>query len=340
MSSAFATGGYAPYSYSWSYAGQTGDTAYLPIAQNGTIDYYVTATDACGFTGTDTVTVTMNQTLMVDSMYMVPTSACQITGVVVGLGAGMTGQPHYHWEGPGVGGTYQIDASVMQNLPAGTYYFSISDNVCFVEDSIVVTQNPGPIADFTSSLASGCIPLSVTLTNTSQNATNYSWNFGNGNTLTVANQNPINQVYNASSVITLIAYNGPCADTVTGFVATSICGCMDPAALNYNPLANVDDGSCVYPTPTVEAPNVFTPDGDGVNDLFELTTTHAEKIELIINNRWGNLMFSGSGSNPTWDGKVQGTPASEGVYFYQYTVTGIQGDILTGHGFVELFRSK
>ena len=61
-------------------------------------------------------------------------------------------------------------------------------------------------------------------------------------------------------------------------------------------------------------------------------------IEFTITNRWGITMYTGSGINPVWDGKVNGNPASEGVYFYQYKVTGVTGDVLEGHGFVELIR--
>ncbi|MCC6700541.1 MAG: choice-of-anchor L domain-containing protein [Fluviicola sp.] len=338
--SATASGGYAPYTYQWSYANQTGDTAYVPILQNGTVDVYVTATDQCGFTGTDTVTVTMNQTLAIDTMAMVNTNFCANTGVVWGLAVGQTGQPQFNWSGPSPSSAFTIDASVMQNLPAGMYVFTITDDVCSVTDSIQVGTDPGPIADFTSSLSSGCDPLDVTFTNLSQNATSYSWNFGNGNTANVNDLSTQNQTYSSDATIMLVAYAGVCSDTIYGAVDISICGCMDPIALNYNPLATVDDGSCVFPTPTVSAPNVFTPNGDGSNQVFELTTTNAVKIDLIISNRWGNKMVekSGLGSSISWDGTVNGMPASEGVYFYQYTVYGVQGDELKGHGFVQLIR--
>ena len=53
-------------------------------------------------------------------------------------------------------------------------------------------------------------------------------------------------------------------------MSAEISGCTDPTADNFNPLATVDDGSCFYPDPVVEAPNVFTPNDDGNNDDFEL----------------------------------------------------------------------
>ncbi len=336
---ATASGGFGPYTVTWPYNNHTGTSNYLPAMTNGTYNYVVNAIDACGNTGTDTVTIVLNQTLAVDTMNATMASSCQNNGVVWGLATGLTGQPQYHWEGPGQGGPNQIDASVLQNLPPGWYYFTVTDNVCSVYDSIYVDQEPPPVADFNTNVFSGCSPLSVLITNTSQNANMYSWDFGNGNTLNTSDlSTPINQVYTNDGVIRLIASKGPCADTMWVSIDTDICGCMDPEAINYNPAANVDDGSCIFPTPEVEVPNVFSPNGDGVNDLFQLTTKYATNIKITIVDRWGLPMVEVEGVNPTWDGKVDGLEAVEGVYFYQYEITGMAGAHLEGHGFVQLFR--
>ena len=60
----------------------------------------------------------------------------------------------------------------------------------------------------------------------------------------------------------------------------NICGCTEETALNYNPLATQDDGSCLYPEPIVSAPNVFTPNGDteDVNEEFFLTTENLSEF--------------------------------------------------------------
>ena len=281
----------------------------------------------------------MNQTLAIDTMNSTRTSSCENNGTVSGLATGLTGQPQYHWEGPGTNGPIQVNASSAQNLPPGWYYFTVTDNVCSVEDSIYVDQEPAPVADFNTNVISGCSPLSVLITNTSQNANMYSWDFGNGNTLNTADlSTPINQVYNNDAVIRLIASKGPCADTMWVSIDTDICGCMDPEAINYNPTANVDNGSCIYPIPEVEVPNVFSPNGDGVNDTFFLTTKYVTNIKITIVDRWDLPMVEVEGLNPSWDGKINGLEASEGVYFYHYEITGMAGASLEGHGFVQLFR--
>jgi gliding motility-associated-like protein len=335
-------GGYPPYTYSWNYGGQTGDTAYVPISQNGSLDYIVTATDACGFTGTDTVTVTMNQTLQIDTMYMFPATACNPDGAVSGVVSGLTGQPLYNWTGPGNPGSFSIDATVLQNIPSGWYYFSVSDNVCSVNDSVFVTQENPPIAQLSGDPLSGCSPVVVTFTNTSQNTSAYQWTFGNGQTASTTDLSSQTQTYTASATAMLVAFQGLCSDTAYVSIVVDICGCTDPSALNYDPAATQDNGSCAYPIPpmpTVEAPNVFTPGPDAVNPLFMLTTTNSESVELTILNRWGNEVFRETGMQPKWDGKAAGTDVPEGVYFYKYTVKGIGGvNTLEGHGYLHLIR--
>jgi gliding motility-associated-like protein len=196
-----------------------------------------------------------------------------------------------------------------------------------------------PLAQFTPNVVIGCQPLGVTLTNSSTDALTYEWDFGNGNVYTVGDTLAQTDTLLVSGTITMVAFDQYlCSDTTEVGIQVDICGCMDPIADNYNPIANVDDGSCEYSYPEVTAPNIFTPNGDGDNDVYELITTNAVNIRLTILNRWGNEMFSAEGLNPSWDGTINGTDAAEGTYFYTYTVTGPTGDSLEGHGFLQLVR--
>lgn len=64
-------------------------------------------------------------------------------------------------------------------------------------------------------------------------------------------------------------------------------------------------------------PNVFTPNGDGVNDLFlPIDLEGIRTYELHIYDRTGKLVFRGTHPE-AWDGLVEGRPAIEGVYFYR-----------------------
>jgi gliding motility-associated-like protein len=70
-------------------------------------------------------------------------------------------------------------------------------------------------------------------------------------------------------------------------------------------------------------PNVFTPNGDGANDLFTpFPYDYVERIDIHIYNRWGDEMFSTHNPDVEWNGcsKLTGKPCSDGVYFYVCTV--------------------
>ena len=344
------TGGFPPYDIVWD-SGETDMPLQVPVdGANGYYYFGFTATDQCGFEVSDTAIVLLNQTLVIDTMIQYPSNACFPSGAVSGTAAGVTaavGQPYYNWTGPDtIPGIYSVDGTVLQNIPSGWYYFTVEDDVCSAMDSIFVEVEEPPISQFSASPSSGCQPLTVTFTNSSQNTNNYYWDFGNGNTANVGNTSSQTQVYYGAATVMLVAFAEPdCSDTSYVNISISICGCMDPNAVNYNPSAQVDDESCQYPQPEVEAPNVFTPNGDANNPFFTLKTINTVQLELVILNRWGNVMYSQNqnitqlGSFVGWDGRSpNGAEAKDGTYFYKYVATGIDGTQVEGHGFLELVR--
>jgi gliding motility-associated-like protein len=92
----------------------------------------------------------------------------------------------------------------------------------------------------------------------------------------------------------------------------------------------------------ISLPNVFTPNGDGINDLFvPLTPIEEGDFHIDIFSRWGIVVFSTSNPNIMWNGTVNGNgnECSEGVYFYVYSFTPIDGSqAQKGSGYVHLFR--
>jgi gliding motility-associated-like protein len=84
----------------------------------------------------------------------------------------------------------------------------------------------------------------------------------------------------------------------------------------------------------LEFPNVISANDDGINDFFEIENLPAN-TEVIILNRWGNIVFSSTNYQNNWDGKDNsGRTLVDGVYTYTFrTEIG-----KTGHGFVHLIR--
>jgi gliding motility-associated-like protein len=67
---------------------------------------------------------------------------------------------------------------------------------------------------------------------------------------------------------------------------------------------------------TSSIPNVFTPNGDGYNDLFEVRTPFNESNRLTIVDRWGKTVFKSEGLNLNWDGTIDNSHAAQGIYYY------------------------
>ena len=69
----------------------------------------------------------------------------------------------------------------------------------------------------------------------------------------------------------------------------------------------------------VPIPNTFTPNGDGLNDIFFISNpfTLEELLSFEIFDRWGNQMFSTMGKTEGWDGSYQGQPVEPGPYLYR-----------------------
>ncbi|RYM34244.1 T9SS type B sorting domain-containing protein [Brumimicrobium glaciale] len=322
MLRAKATGTVSPFDFAWQGGQGTdsvmADTAYYNAQTNGVFNYLVTVTDGCGFSVEDTVVLTMNQTLNIDSLIQYIADCGMDNGAVSGMGSGFTGTPKYKWKGPG---TTQdsITASVWANKPTGWYYFTIKDNVCIVKDSIFLEQNPPPVADFTATPNQGASPLYVTFVNNSDPGTTYDWDFGNGTGNTVNDLSDQNSTYVDEGVYTatLEITEGACTDETTREIK-------------------------VFLPMTFDEPNVFTPNGDGENDLFTINAEYALSVEIVIVNRWGNVVFESTDINFAWNGKVNnsGADCSDGTYFYQFKVVGSGDQAAEKQGFIQLVSGK
>lgn len=221
--------------------------------------------------------------------------------------------------GPGVNG-FSFNPSVAgPGTHTITYTFTSVDGcVNSATDEVVVYQAPN--VGFTATPTIGFESLEVEFTNTSAGATNYNWSFGDGNTTSgdFTNWTHIYEEY-GNYTVTLIATENGCSDTASMLIQVLI-----------NPI-------------TYDIPNVFTPNGDNTNPFFTLINPigfhRVEEFEVLILNRWGQLIRTFTEYNFAWDGKDEnGNDVTEGVYFYKVYIRSVFGDIYENHGFVHLVR--
>jgi gliding motility-associated-like protein len=103
------------------------------------------------------------------------------------------------------------------------------------------------------------------------------------------------------------------------------------------------DTTAIIPIPENELiiPNVFTPNGDGINDVFAFKI-NGTLTDFSVYNRWGNLIKNSTLNTNTyisWDGRTtSGEECSNGVYFYTLVYKDSKGDTQKKNGYVTLIR--
>lgn len=88
------------------------------------------------------------------------------------------------------------------------------------------------------------------------------------------------------------------------------------------------------------APNVFTPNGDGINDEFRVAYKSIVEFKATIFNRWGVKIFEWTDPQKGWDGTYNGRNVSEGPYFYVIRGRGSDGQEYLLKGDINLLRGK
>lgn len=85
-------------------------------------------------------------------------------------------------------------------------------------------------------------------------------------------------------------------------------------------------------------PDAFSPNGDGINDVFKPYPNYVNFHLFQIYNRWGGLVHESVGPDPFWDGTYDGRPLDPGVYLYLIKGTCLNGMEYQSNGDVTLFR--
>jgi gliding motility-associated-like protein len=123
--------------------------------------------------------------------------------------------------------------------------------------------------------------------------------------------------------------------------------CVPDSSIIYAVAITTSDGCKYYDSTEVvvlyetllQIPNAFTPNGDGLNDLFQFVTRGPFDLELLqVFNRWGKMVFSTFDAERSWDGTVQGIPAEVGTYVYYLKGTDAVGAPVVQKGNLVLLR--
>lgn len=207
-----------------------------------------------------------------------------------------------------------------------TYNLHVSDSFGCVSNSSFFYQSIHVKADFTADPTSGEAPLEVTFTDNSVRALKYKWEYGDTVTSTLSNPEPhiyyIPGEYSAKLTI------------------ESDLHCIDSMRL---------EQKIVVAPSELKIPNVFTPNGDGINDNFMVESKSLRYLSIEIFSQSGLKVYSFDGEGEPlrawkgWDGNVNfsSVRASPGIYFYVIRAYGwdnINYDRKEHKGFVYLYR--
>lgn len=299
-------------SYFWSpTTGLSSATSATPVATPSvTTTYTVTVSNAAGCTATDAVTVNVNNSISISPSTVTDETCANGDGAIV-VGTPSGGASPYTFS---LNGGVPQSTSTFGSLSQGTYTLLVSDAAgCASSQSISVGQIVNVNADFTANPPTGNKPLDVAFTNNSTGATSYFWDLGNGITSVSIDPSTIYTETGTYSVM-LVASNGgyPCVDTARATIE-------------------------VLEESVFIIPNIFTPNGDGKNDIFMLKSTGVRTVSGTIFNRWGKKIYEWNGdSNSGWDGSINGGTAQDGTYYYILRITTMDGTEKVEKGYVQL----
>ncbi|MBU6203976.1 MAG: PKD domain-containing protein [Bacteroidetes bacterium] len=227
----------------------------------------------------------------------------------------------YNWDfGNGITATTQ---NATTSYYSGVYDVTLSltdANGCsssFTSPGLIQVY-PSPVAAFTTTPElTDTIDIengSITFNNMSVGGNTYNWDFGDGST--------------SSLFSPTHTYSSPGIYTIE-LIVSNILGCSDTAILGPFFLS---------PAATIFIPNTFTPNQDGMNDIFRVYGSRLNEGQLLVYNRIGEKVFETFDINQGWDGTFRGRVLNTGVYVYYCKVKFDSGRVEELFGDITLIR--
>lgn len=319
-----------PWQFDWDF----GDGNTFSGATPGTHTYGTSGTFPITLTVTNNIcvqsqtkSVTINPILPILDFDYDPPSGCAPLKVNFTNLSQFADPGTYRWEFGTNQGTSQATNPTYTYTEPGIYSVTLyASNALGVEVSVtksgIIEVFESPVAQFNIQPTLVYVPGGKVYTNNiSTGADSYEWNFGDGQTSTEFE--PIIN-YTTEGVYDII------------LVATNSTGCTDTAKLE----------SVVKAEKAAEIllPNAFTPgkdgpgSGDNQNDIFLPIAYGVTEFNMMIFNRWGQLLFESKSLTVGWDGYFEGKLCKQDVYVYKITAKYQNGDVITRIGDVHLMR--
>lgn len=263
--------------------------------------YTVTVTDANGCTAQAEASVSSEPTVAVITG---ATQLCSGDSLLLTASGGFS----YLWN------TGDTTATIVI-LTGGTYAVQVSG--CGSDEASVDVAEVTVTAQIAATPDTGDAPLDVVFTNGSlpQDAL-FSWDLGDGNTF--------------SGIAPAHTYSEPGVYNVVMTATSAGCSAMDSLVVVVN--APVEESDILVP-------NVFSPNGDGQNDVWGPVGGGLVSLDAQVFNRWGQLVASLSAPGQVWNGRTgAGEEVPDGTYWYVLEAQGADGRRYELTGSITLLR--
>jgi gliding motility-associated-like protein len=202
-------------------------------------------------------------------------------------------------------------ASSITVTSAGTYTLTRTGQCNTATDQIIITGIP-VTANLTTDVDSGYVILPVNVTDQSVNGETYSWTL-NGEPITFTAPGTLTFPDSGTFVLELVVSNST--------------GCYDSDSAVIKVLSD---------KLLLVVPNVFTPNSDGFNDLFQVKYNAVKTFQARVFNRWGKQLYSWENVSAGWDGLHNTEKVPDGTYFFIISGTDIKDQPFEEKGTVTL----
>ncbi|MFZ6051156.1 choice-of-anchor L domain-containing protein [Halocola ammonii] len=303
-------GGEVPYSYLWHVDTLVYDsTAQITVQSYETVQVTLFMEEACGYTAQDSMIINIPDNPM-DITPVEDTLICEGTPATLSaIAEGGEGGFEYFWSPSGLVGQ-QVEVwpdgpTIYEVTAVDICEDSISAEVEVDIDYVQATIDRQLLTDTEIQFAGGTVPECENCT--------YEWNFGDGGSS--LSQDPIHE------------FDG-LQEYVTELTVTTEIGCVSSTTINIDPPVSI------------YIPNAFSPNGDGINEYFQVESQGVKKFEMYIFNRWGDVVFQTGNPKDRWLGEVNDGDhyALNNIYTYVITYEGVNEVEETRTGTITIIR--
>jgi len=285
----------------------------------GTYNVNLVLTDTAYCNAPDSVTVQVRVAAIVKAQFTTPPTGCAPYTAEFD-NTSLAGQS-FQWDFGDGGTSTDINPTHLFSA-AGTYTITLIANdpgTCNLTDTtrqtITVANNPTANFSFAPATPAENTPTSFT-NQSSPDAVNFNWNFGDGDTVQTTSRLDIKHQFNATGT-----YN-------VCLIAINAAGCPDTTCQPVSAIV----------TDAVDVPNAFTPLSSDINNKVFVKGFGITKLQFIIWNRWGQKVFETNDVNIGWDGKFKGVVQPMDAYAYTLSVEFSDGKRATKKGDITLIR--